>query len=566
MRTQKNLLARPLRAFCKLIGGLALLAPLAVLAEFGLTTTDTFYTIDTGADLVFKVRRIDLGVSTQSPGDISSLVFKGVEYQNQSRGSQVNSGFDWLYNGISAVTVNAEPVGTNFIKVTVTGGSLTHYYIARRGYPHIYMATHFTKEPEVQALVRYIVRMPQAKIPNGPVPSDIRQASTAIEASDVYKIPTGALAGQTRSKHYSGQRMIDWTYTGATGSGVGIFMVKSNHEGDSGGPFFRCLINQCGSDQEIYEIVNYGENQTEAFRMNVLNGLYTLVFTDGSAPTAIDTSWLQTAGLNLTGFVPNSQRGRVTGTATGIPAGFEGVVGFANSRAQYWCKVSGGRYTSPLMIQGTYTQTLYKGELAVASQSVVVNKAVTALGTGAIVSNIASTEATTTPLWRIGSWDGTPNEFLNADKVTYMHPSDVRMASWKPADYLIGSSTPAQLPCYQWKDASVSGDIVIKFNLTAEQLQARTLRIGITCAFAGGRHRPRLNGKWEAPIVGASSQPKTRNLTVGTFRGNNTTFTFAVPASAFVVGENVLTLPVISGTAGAGYLSPSVSLDCIDML
>ena len=68
-------------------------------------------------------------------------------------------------------------------------------------------------------------------------------------------------------------------------------MAHGNQEGGSGGPFYRCLINQCGTDQEIYQIVNYGEAQTEPFRVGVLNGPYILTFTDGSAPALpVDTS------------------------------------------------------------------------------------------------------------------------------------------------------------------------------------------------------------------------------------------------------------------------------------
>ena len=50
-----------------------LLAPAALFAGFGLTTDPTFYTVDTDAGLVFKVRRVDLGVSTQSPGDLATI-------------------------------------------------------------------------------------------------------------------------------------------------------------------------------------------------------------------------------------------------------------------------------------------------------------------------------------------------------------------------------------------------------------------------------------------------------------------------------------------------------------
>lgn len=46
------------------------------------------------------------------------------------------------------------------------------------------------------------------------------------------------------------------------------------------------------------------------------------------------------AGLaNIQGYVPTASRGRVTGTASGIPSDLAAyqVVGFSNSVAQYWC-------------------------------------------------------------------------------------------------------------------------------------------------------------------------------------------------------------------------------------
>src|SRR5438874_1571866 len=88
-------------------------------AAFGLTSDANFYTVDTGGGLVFKVRRTDKGVSTQSVGDLASLVFNGVEYQDKSRGSQVNGGFDYLYKGVTAVIVDAVVVNPSTIKVTV---------------------------------------------------------------------------------------------------------------------------------------------------------------------------------------------------------------------------------------------------------------------------------------------------------------------------------------------------------------------------------------------------------------------------------------------------------------
>lgn len=44
------------------------------------------------------------------------------------------------------------------------------------------------------------------------------------------------------------------------------------------------------------------------------------------------------AGIGVNGLVPDAQRGRVTGRASGIPSSFSNlqVVGFSNSAAQYW--------------------------------------------------------------------------------------------------------------------------------------------------------------------------------------------------------------------------------------
>ena len=164
-------------------------ATLANAATFGLTQDANFYTVDTGAGLVFKIRRTDNGVSTQSAGDIASMIYNGVQYQDQARGTQLNSGFDYLYNNVSAVAVTATTVGADTIKITVQAGDLTHYYMARRGDPNIYMGTYFTTEPSTLGLARFIVRVPIAALPNGPVPSDLRGTNGAIESGDVFGLP-----------------------------------------------------------------------------------------------------------------------------------------------------------------------------------------------------------------------------------------------------------------------------------------------------------------------------------------------------------------------------------------
>ena len=95
------------------------------------------------------------------------------------------------------------------------------------------------------------------------------------------------------------------------------------------------------------------------------------------------------------------------------------------------------------------------------TRTVTVNAgATTTLNTVTIAGDPSSVAAK----WRIGDWDGTPNEFINGSKLTTMHPQDVRMTAWTVPDYVIGTSTPATgFPAYQWK--AVNGDIVIRFNL-----------------------------------------------------------------------------------------------------
>lgn len=560
--------AQPLTILALLLAACAW-APSAARAAFGLTSDSTYYTVDTGAGLIFKVRRIDNGVSTQSAGDIASLVYNGVQCQDQSRGSQVNSGFDNLGYPTTNVTVNATTVGIDFIKITVVTDGLTHYYLAHRGDPCIYMGTYFSTEPVTGgALCRYILRMQKSILPNGPAPSELAGTDYTVESADIFGFSASnsnvALRGQTRSKHYSNMRLRDWAYIGATGNNIGLWVVRDNNEGGSGGPFFRCLLNQGGSDQEITYIVNYGEGQTEAFRTGILN-TYTLVFTNGATPPLpFDTRPAWFGSMNLTGYVPDTGRGSVTGAGlTGRDSNYLYTIGFSNSAAQYWTTASAtdGSFSCTEMLPGTYTMTVYKNELAVSTGSVSVTAGgVTPLMAFAITGDPSRNAA----VFRIGDWDGSPREFLNGDKVNTMHPSDVRMASWTPGTYVVGTSNPAtSFPCYQWKD--VNGSQAVQFNLTAKPSAALTVRVGITTAYAGARPKITVNS-WTSSNPAASTQPSTRTLTVGTYRGNNTTYTFSVPVSAFVAGTNTLTIIPISGSGSTGFLSAGYSLDCVDLI
>ncbi|MBW8846804.1 MAG: hypothetical protein JF607_17710 [Burkholderiales bacterium] len=588
---------------------LAMATATPALAAFSLTTlydsgsaAKLQYQVDTGGGLVFKVMAYDNGVSTQSKGDLSSILYNGVQYADASRGSQLNSGFDYLYSNVSAVDVQAQMIsstgvatsastadggvisGGAYVKITVTvysanGGVLKHYYMAKSGEPRIYMGTYFTEEPDTLNLVRFIVRVPigvlskggPAGTPgglagNGSWPQDLRGTDTTVEASDVFGFSSGtASAGQTRSKHYSNMRLKDWQYFGGLNSAgsVGLWFYRDNNEGNSGGPFYRSLLNQITStNNELTYIVNYGEGQTEAFRFGVLNS-YTLMFTGGGVPSAPDTSWFSVMGLS--GYVAASGRGTVAGVGlSGTDSAYAYTVVFSNSQAQYWASANlanNGFFKSTGMLPGIYTLTVYKNELAVYTGSVTVTAGgTTTLNTVAVNADPSAKAA----LWRIGNWDGSPAEFLNGGRLTTMHPTDVRMSSWMPSTFVVGTSNAASgFPAYQWKD--VNNARVIQFTLTSAQVQNLTLRIGTTADFNGARPQVSVNNSWTSAIP--TAPPKgSRNLTVGTYRGVNRLYSFDIPSTALVAGPNTVTINVVSGTSGAAYLSPALSYDAVDLI
>ena len=65
---------------------------------------------------------------------------------------------------------------------------------------------------------------------------------------------------------------------------------------------------------------------------------------------------------------------------------------------------------------------------------------------------------------------------------------------------------------------------------------------------------------------GASSQPDSRSVTIGTYRGNNTTFSYSIPAADFVSGANTITITPISGSSDlSAWLSAGWSYDCVEL-
>ncbi|WP_405930629.1 rhamnogalacturonan lyase B N-terminal domain-containing protein [Streptomyces sp. NBC_00827] len=547
---------RPVRRRTFVLGSAATAAGVALTgtaqaASFGYTDDGSNYVIDTGANLVFKVGKTN--------GDLTSLVYRGTEYQGyDGKNSHVESGL-----GTSTVTITQSG---STILVSVTYGTLKHYYAARSGENNVYVWTN--KADTSVSATRYIVRVRAGLFLNDE-PDSYTYAPTTIEAADVF----AKSDGQTRSKHYSKLRVIDYDYVGWTTGSVGLYVVRSNHEKASGGPFYRSLLrHQSAAGGGLYEILYYGENQTEAQRFG-LQGPYVIAFTDGGTPSSalfpgtLTTSWADSLGIS--GYVAAGGRGRVAGVGiSGRDTAYAYTVGLANSAAQYWgsARASDGYFSVSGVLPGTYTLTVFKGELAVYTTSVTVTAgATTTLNTIAIPSS--NDPANASAIWRIGTWDGTPSGFKNAALMTYAHPSDPRAAAWT-GNVVVGSgSETASFPAYIWQ--GVNSGLLVYFKLTAAQAAAaHTLRIGVTTAYANGRPRVTVNS-WVSAIPSPPTQPSTRSLTVGSYRGNNYTFTYSVPASAWLTDTsqyNVLKIDVVSGSGTTAYLSAGTSFDALDLL
>ncbi|MGW2045778.1 rhamnogalacturonan lyase B N-terminal domain-containing protein [Streptomyces sp. NPDC001858] len=536
-------------------GSAALAGPLAApaaAAAFGYTDDGSNYVVDTGANLVFKV--------SKTTGDLTSLVYRGTEYQGYGgMNSHIESGL-----GSSTVTITQSG---STILISVTHGTLKHYYAARSGENHVYLWTN--KADTSVSATRYIVRVKAGLFLNDE-PDSYTYTTSTIEASDVF----AKSDGQTRSKHYSKLRVIDYNYIGWTTGSVGLWIVRSNHEKASGGPFYRSLLRHQSADGGgLYEILYYGQNQTEDQRFG-LQGPYVIAFTDGGAPSSslfpgtLTTSWADSLGIS--GYVGASGRGRVAGVGiTGRNTAYPYTVGLANSAAQYWgsARASDGYFSIAGALPGTYTLTVYKSELTVFSTQVTVSAGgTTTLNSIAVPSS--NDPGTASAIWRINDWTGTPSGFKNADLMTYAHPSDVRAAAWT-GNVVIGSGSEASaFPCYIWKD--VNSGLLVYFRLTAAQAAAaHTLRIGVTTAYANGRPQIVVNDAWTSAIPSPPTQPSTRSLTNGSYRGNNYTFTYSIPASAWLTDTsqyNVLKINVVSGSGSTSYLSAGTSIDAIDLL
>jgi len=541
-------------------------------STFGLLDNGAEFVVNTGAGLVFKVDK--------NNGNVVSWLYHGIEYDGPSgKHSHLISGL-----GSAGTTVSATNTG-GAIKITIqTDGSngvvanLTHYLIVSNGVNNVYLATYPTASPNVGEL-RWITRLKGNILSNGPAPSNLTGNTGAIESGDVF----GFADGTTASKYYGDgmthgkDRAIDITYCGASGNGTGVWMVYGSRESSSGGPFYRDIQNQystsASGDQEIYNYMFSGHAKIEGWRLNVLYGPYVLVWNDGFPPSLpIDTEWVGT--LDLTGWVGSSGRGSVSGAAAGIQAGIEGVVGLKNATAQYWSKVTNDNYTITGVKPGTYTATLYQGELEVATNSSVN---VTA-GVNTPV-NLTSSWPNPPFVFKIGEWDGTPQGFLNATNILgfsfpnfiSMHPSDVRMSSWGTGSnvFNVGSDPISEFPSICLRGTNANN--YVNFTLTAGQITNLTLRIGATVSDTGGRPTVALfNSKYPGGksygFPSAPPQAEGRTWTLGTYRGFNLHWMWTLLAADLVVGPNTLRFSPVSGSAdGSPWLSAGWVYDCVQL-
>ena len=361
------------------------------------------------------------------------------------------------------------------------------------------MATYITAQPSIGEL-RFIARLLPGKLP-GEYPygdvSNTNGASSTVEGSDVFVVN-----GQTRSKFYSSTRFIDEDSHCVYGGSdlIHVCIMTPQQESSSGGPFFRDInSNNAGASTNLYNYMNSGHAQTEAYRTG-LHGPYLMQFSRSGIPSvrSVDLSWFGEVGV--TGYVPASGRGRVSGTATGVQSGMQGVVHWFNSAAQYWAKTSSnGAFTSPLMKPGTYAMVLYQTEFKIAT----VNSIAVSAGT-TTTANIARSvlPANRETLFKIGEYDGQPTGFRNADKILRMHPSDSRMSSWGPLTYTVGSSL-YDFPMAVFQ--SVNNPVTIRFSLASAPAGAATLRIATTLSFAGSRPQANVNG-WTGPAPSAPAR------------------------------------------------------------
>ncbi|KAL4128203.1 hypothetical protein PRIC2_007196 [Phytophthora ramorum] len=543
----------------------------AATSSFEYKETGGSWVIDSGAGLSVTVN--------QRTCDITSMLWNKTELQVSKKKSHINSGLG------KRVKSSIESLKDSTILISCKATGLEHTYLFRPNENAIYMGTHHTTEMELPEL-RFLARLNRKQLNNPMVPASNIDGMKAIEAHDVYADSKGVSA----SKFYSGIPFIEDRVHGVTGDAGGVFFVMSDYayEKSVGGPFFRDINNQCTEANELSLYLFSDHTRTEEYRYG-FHGPYALVFTDGKQPTVSDVDFDFFQDLTLAGFVPEADRGSWTGTITdknGVLANSSVVVGFSNADAQYWVTMNSTTepLTSPMMIAGSYNATIYKNQLPVSSDPITIAGGSTPTnsqaGPAPATNNgqsrrTQSTEAqalTVTyelvaePIWRIGEWDGTPDGFLNADKIHTAHPSDSRMEPWKPLNFTIGTDKDSVFPMAMFR--AVNDPITINFELTKEQTgKDRTLKLGVPLSQNNGRCSVTVNNDF-SPKTPMSAAVKSRGVTRGVTVGNYMFYDYTIPTTALVEGTNQIRLSIVSGNKDSlgEWLSASVVFDALELV
>ncbi|CAG8275876.1 unnamed protein product [Penicillium nalgiovense] len=513
----------------------------ALVAGLTVKETDDGVVVDVEGDDAFVV-------TIDNTGSISSLHYRDSEYQYSGTLSHIASG---LGSGAS-VTHTTEG---NYAVVSATIDddefNLTHYYVFQDGLSAIYMGTNSLSQPSVGEL-RYIARL--TNLPEAYKEGDVSDITggEVIEGEDVFLVD-----GETRSKFYSSQRFIDdsvyCAYTSDSSVHACFLSDTRSREKSSGGPFFRDIDLNLGNDyHSVTYYMNSGHVQTEDYRTGFF-GPYILSFSGSSIPSwsDFDTSFFD--DLKLDGYTGSSGRGAISGSVSGTSDSLPAVVHFHNDDYQSWTNASDGSFTSPELVEGSYTVALYQDELLAATTTVAVSAGATATASISATNEIITEERTT--IFKIGEYDGTPSGLLNADKQLRMHPSDDRMSDWNPTPFVVGSNKDSSFPMALFAD--VNNNFEIQFTVDgAIDAEKVMVRVATTLSYAGGRPQITLNeDECDAPEAPATID--SRGVTRGAYRGHGDVYTCSFDAASVVDGENSVYIAVISGSSGEKFLSPN---------
>ncbi|KAL3456774.1 Rhamnogalacturonase B, N-terminal-domain-containing protein [Aspergillus heterothallicus] len=521
----------------------------SLVAGLSVKETDDGIVVDVEGDDGFVV-------TIDSSGSISSLQYRDAEYQYSGTLSHIASGLG------SAASVSYTTQGDYaVVAATIDSDSfdLTHYYVFENGRSAIYMGTNALSEPSVGEL-RYIARL--VDLPEAYKEGDVSDTTggEAIEGSDVYLVD-----GETRSKFYSSQRFIDddvyCAYKSDSSVHACFLSDTQSREKSSGGPFFRDIdLNLVSDYHSVTFYMNSGHVQTEEYRTGFF-GPYILSFSGSSIPSwdDFDTSFFE--DLDLDGYVGSSGRGHVTGSVDGTSASHPAVVHWYNDNYQSWVEAPDGSFTSPALVEGSYTMALYQDELLAATTTVSVTAGATTTASLSATNEIITADRTT--IFQIGEYDGTPSGLRNAASQLRMHPSDDRMDDWNPTPFVVGDSADSDFPMAIFKD--VNNNFEIQFSLDeipgADEV---TFRIATTLAFAGGRPQVTLN-EAESDVPSAPSEIDSRGVTRGAYRGRGEVYTYTFGTDELVAGDNSIYISIASGSSGEEFLSPNVVIDAVEL-